>query len=122
MKKFLLLLLPLLCAAAEYEFLTPKHLVIKAEKGSHNHFWAKENALQRDKKGNILRKPDITYFEYHTFDTPFAPGEKRRVGSQVVQYDPLKPTHIFKLNQLGNGIGQKFKYAYKTLFYQAAYC
>ena len=112
MKKFLLLLLPLLCAAAEYEFLTPRHLVIKAEKGSHNHFWAKENALQRDKKGNILRKPDITYFEYHTFDTPFAPGEKRRVGSQVVQYDPLKPTHIFKLNQLGNGVAQKKKFAY----------
>ena len=61
------------CAAeVEYEFLTPQVLVIKNSKPymhtSHNvvkqGFWQKENALLRDKNGNILRKADVTTFEY----------------------------------------------------------
>ena len=112
MKKFLFLLLPFVCMAAEYEFLTPKVLVIKSEKAAPAPHWAKENGLQRDKKGNILRKADITYFEYRTFDRPFAPGEKRTIGPCVVQYNPEKYTSVFKLNQLGSSADQKKKFAY----------
>ena len=112
MKKLLFLLLPLFCAAAEYEFLTPRVLVIKSEKAGSKACWAKENALLRDKKANILRKADITYYSFHTFDRPFAPGEKRTIGSCTVQYNPETPSHIFKLNQLGGSANQKKKFAY----------
>lgn len=104
----------------EYEFLTPKVLVIKSSNPtpagvSSNNYragWRKENALQRDAKGNILRQPDLCYYQYFVLDTPFAPGEKRIIGKIPVQYDPGKPSNIFKLNQLGNGVKQKQKYAY----------
>ena len=77
MKKFLsmLALLPIALMAVEYEFLTPQVLVLKNPKpyikSSHavaqQGCWLKENALARDKKGNILRKADITNFEYIVF-------------------------------------------------------
>ena len=59
-------------AEVEYEFLTPQVLVIKNPKPymhtSHNvvkqGLWQKENALLRDKNGNILRKADVTTFAY----------------------------------------------------------
>ncbi len=109
------------CASEiEYEFLTPGVLAVKGAKPNpagiasydHRFIWSKENALLRDKKGNILRQPDISRFQYFVFDKPFAPGETRQIGTVKVQYDPGKPSSIFKLNQLGNGVKQKEKYAY----------
>ena len=105
-----------------YEFLTPNILVIKGKNMNpaglistqyrSDRVWAKENALLRNKNGRILREADITYFQYFVFDKPFVEGEKRIVGSVAVQYDSDKPSSIFKLNQLGNGINQKKKFAY----------
>jgi len=122
---FLLLTLFALSASAiEYEFLTPQVVVLKfSGRGMPNlatvgnnivktGLWHKENALLRDKKGNILRKADISGFNYIVFGTPFKAGEKRNIGCCILQYDPERPTHIFKLNQLGNGVRQKKKYAY----------
>ena len=68
MKRLFLLFLPLMCAAVDYEFLTPQAVVVKGEtmnpagviSTQFRWIWAKENALSRDKKGNKLRKPDIT--------------------------------------------------------------
>ena len=115
MKYLLLFLFPLTCGASAYEFLAP-HVVVFKEKGNispkHRFFWKKENGLLRDKKGKILREPDITCYEYVILSKPFAPGEKRLMGTTTVQYDPGKPTQIFKLNQLGYGTCQKKKYAY----------
>ena len=79
-----LLLLPFFCFAAEYEFLTPQVLVIKNPKPymhtSHNvvkqGLWQKENALLRDKNGNILRKADVTTFAYFIFEKPLKDGNK----------------------------------------------
>ena len=76
MKKLLLCFLPLFCIAFEYEyeFLTPQTAVIKSaapikytsKKIIKSGIWKKENALLRDKKGNIQRQPDITFFNYIT--------------------------------------------------------
>ena len=110
--------------AVEYEFLTPQTVVLKAPgKAPVNHstvgkdivaegFWAKENGLLRDEKGNITRKADITAYTYLIFGKPFQPGEKRDLKTVVLQYDPAVPSNIFKLNQVGNGVNQKQKYAY----------
>ena len=115
-----LLMIPVITFAVEYEFLTPQVLVIKGKEPnpgaavstSYKSSWRKENALLRDKNGKILRKPDITYYQYFIFDKPFASGEKRIFGNVTVQYDSGKPSNIFKLNQLGYGINQKKKFAY----------
>ena len=117
-----LLLLPFFCFAAEYEFLTPDTLVIKGSKinpanliSTQYHgerIWKKEDGLLRNKKGNILREPDISYYQYFLLDRPFAPGETRVIGTISVKYDPEKPSNLFKLNQVGNGENQKLKYAY----------
>ena len=106
--------------AVEYEFLTPQVLVLKNPKPykytSHvirkSGFWEKENALLRDKNGNILKQPDITYFGYIILEKPVKDGENVTVGDAVCQYYPDKPSSIFKLNQVGNGVNQKKKYAY----------
>lgn len=97
---------------AEYEFLAPHVVVIKSATKNDAQSWAKENGLLRDKKGNILRKPDITNYQYFVLDKPFTAGEKRTIGTIPVQYDPAKPSSIFKLNQVGYGINQKKKFAY----------
>ena len=120
MKKLFFLLLPLLCQAAGYEFLTPQLLVLKdpepymysPRKIAKQGTWQKENALLRDKKGKIQRKADITNFTYIIFDQPFKDGEKISIAGHTVQYDPDVPSNIFKLNQVGNGVNQKQKYAY----------
>ena len=62
-------------ATVEYEFLTPQVVVIKAPKPymytthsiAKNSLWQKENALLRDENGNILKKADISGFEYIIF-------------------------------------------------------
>ena len=68
MKKLLaLLFLPLLVQGAEYEFLTPRTVVIRNFKGSLMSSqcsiaagrWRKENGLLRDRRGKILRKADM---------------------------------------------------------------
>jgi len=109
------------CAAeVEYEFLTPQVLVIKNSKPymhtSHNvvkqGFWQKENALLRDKNGNILRKADVTTFAYFIFEKPLKDGETVSIAGTVAKYDSAVPSNIFKLNQVGNGVNQKQKYAY----------
>ena len=118
-------LVPLLASGVEYEFLTPHVAVLKRDgaMAPANHatvgqnilsegFWVKENGLLRDKEGKILKKADVTAFTYLVFGTPFKKGEKRDLGPVVLQYDPERPTQVFKLNQLGNGINQKKKYAY----------
>ena len=108
---------------AEYEFLTPQAVVLKsarlpefsdAEKNliSRCGNWFKENALQRNKKGNPMRKADVTCFSYLIFKSPMKPGETLQIGGVVIQYDPSKPSPLFKLNQLGNGKNQKKKFAY----------
>ena len=116
----LLLLLPLALSALEYVFLTPQAVVIKnvqplvTASGTciQQGFWKKENALLRDKQGKILRKPDITLFQYLVFAKPFLPGEKRVIGGVTLCYDPAVPSALFKLNQVGSGSKQKRKYAY----------
>ena len=75
--------------------------------------WQKENALLRDNKGHIRKTPDITGYEYIVFAEPLKPGEKVNIAGITVQYDPAIPVNIFKLNQLGSGIRQKKKYAYR---------
>lgn len=120
MKRLFLLFLPLMCAAVDYEFLTPQAVVVKGEtmnpagviSTQFRWIWAKENALSRDKKGNILRKPDITYYQYFLFEKPVLPGRSVGVGRETVCYDPAVPSRIFKLNQVGNGANQKQKFAY----------
>ena len=122
MKKLLLalILLPMAAAALDYEFLTPQVLVLKDSqmqkyrlaRAARRGVWQKENALLRDKNGNILRGADITFFEYIVFDKPLQPGEKVMISGNSVQYDPAIPSNIFKLNQLGSGVNQKNKYAY----------
>ena len=120
MKKLLLLLLPLVCAAADYEFLTPQTVVIRSsvklfllQKNITRHgVWKKENALCRNKQGDILRKPDITVFNYLTFTKPLKDGEYVNAGKHTLQYKSGVPSSIFKLNQLGNGAKQMKKYAY----------
>ena len=100
MKILLLCLLPLMALGAEYEFLTPGVLVIKSSKPGEfkdkgiikSGFWLKENGLQREKNGKILRKPDTTCFHYLLFEKPFAHGEKRKTASLSVVYDHNKPT------------------------------
>ena len=121
MKKMLfMLLLPLAVSGTEYEFLTPQVLVLKNSKPykytSHtvkkSGLWKKENALLRDKNGNILKQPDITFFEYVIFEKPLKDGGKVTIGDAVCQYSSVAPSNIFKLNQLGNPVGQQKKYAY----------
>ena len=107
-------------AEVEYEFLTPQVLVIKNPKPymhtSHNvvkqGLWQKENALLRDKNGNILRKADVTTFAYFIFEKPLKDGETVSIAGTVAKYDSAVPSNIFKLNQVGNGVNQKQKYAY----------
>ena len=122
-KLFLLLSLPLtLCAALEYEFLTPGVLVLKSSAplpenipalaASKRGVWQKENALQRDSKGRILRKPDVMTYTYLVLKHPFKDQETRAWGKHTLTYDSAKPSSLFKLNQLGNGVTQKRKYAY----------
>ncbi len=106
----------------EYEFLTSNAVVIKSSNTNPagvisanyraDRIWAKENGLLRDKKGKILRKPDITYYQYFVLDKPFAAGETRTIGRIPVQYDPEKPSSIFKINQVGYGSNQQKKFAY----------
>ena len=62
--------------AVEYEFLTPQVVVLKNSKPCKytsrsirkSGVWEKENALLRDKNGNILKQPDITHFNYIILD------------------------------------------------------
>ena len=117
---FFLLLMPYLATAAEYEFLTPQVVVLKDPKPykytsrsiKKSGIWQKENALLRDKKGNILRKADITFYSYIIFEKPLKAGEKVDIAGSVLQYDPAVPSSIFKLNQVGNTVNQKQKFAY----------
>ena len=117
---FFLLLMPYLATAAEYEFLTPQVVVLKDPKPykytsrsiKKSGIWEKENALLRDKKGNILRKADITFYSYIIFEKPLKAGEKVNIAGSVLQYDPAVPSNIFKLNQVGNTVNQKQKFAY----------
>ena len=113
-------------AGVEYEFLTPYVVVLKksslpgyipnlATVGNHiihQTHWYKENGLLRDKNGNILKKADVDCFTFLVLGEPMKPGEKRNFNICTVQYDPEKPSNIFKLNQVGNGVNQKQKYAY----------
>ena len=107
-------------AVAGYEFLTPQVLVLKNPKPyvftshpvSKQGLWQKENALLRDNNGNILRKPDITVYGYYILEKPLKDGEKVSIAGNVVQYDSAVPSNIFKLNQVGNGLKQKKKFAY----------
>ena len=113
-------------AENEYEFLTPYVVVLKnstrprmipnlATVGNniiHHSLWHKENGLKRDRNGNILKTADVDCFTFLVLGEPLKPGEKRNFNICTVQYDPEKPSNIFKLNQLGNGAYQKKKYAY----------
>ena len=122
MKKLIFLLLPLFCTAAEYEFLTPQAVVIKGKTVNPagvissmfrgRHIWKKESGLLRDKDGKIRREPDVIYYQYIILKKPLSSGEKCNPGEIVLQYDKEKPSHIFKLNQVGNGLYQKKKFAY----------
>ena len=113
-------------AGVEYEFLTPYVVVLKksslpgyipnlstvGNRIIHQTHWYKENGLLRDKNGNILKKADVDCFTFLVLGEPMKPGEKRNFNICTVQYDPEKPSNIFKLNQVGNGANQKKKYAY----------
>ncbi len=106
-------------AETEYVFLTPQVVAIRNFHGTmmsgqtrNIGFWNKENALLRDKKGNILRKADIDRYLFYTFPKPLKSGERVDLGGFALTYDPDIPTPVFKLNQLGNPIGQNKKYAY----------
>ena len=120
MKKFIFLLLPFVCMALDYEFLTPQTAVIKSaapvkytsKKIIKGGVWKKEIALLRDGKGNIQRKPDIIFFNYITFDKPLKNGEKIEIDGYFLIYDSNRPSPVFKLNQVGNGVKQQKKYAY----------
>ncbi|MBR2906182.1 MAG: glycoside hydrolase family 9 protein, partial [Lentisphaeria bacterium] len=121
MKKVLFLFcMPLLCLAVEGEFLTPQVIVLKnpepfkytSHKIKHQGVWKKENALLRDKDGKILRTPDITCYEYCVLEKPLKDGEKILIGGFSGEYKKDMPSNIFKLNQVGNGLKQKKKYAY----------
>ena len=122
MKKFFifLCLLPLVTAAGDYIFLTPEVVVLRgiphfpsAEKDILQYgVWHKEHALLRDEKGNLRKHPDISCYTYLVFRKPFQKGEKRQLPAVLLEYDPTLPTPLFKLNQVGNGMGQKKKYAY----------
>ena len=87
MKHFLFLLLPFICPAAEYEFLTPQTVVLRgiphiaSPKTDivQSGFWEKEHALRRDEQGNIQTRADISRYSYLTFKTPFQNGEKRQL-------------------------------------------
>ncbi len=115
-----MLFLPLVCMAVEYEFLTPQTAVIKSsetlkytsKKIIKSGTWQKENGLVRDRNENILRKPDITFFNYIIFAKPLQNGETVNVSGYSLHYDADRPTKLFKLNQLGSGEKQKQKYAY----------
>ena len=80
--RFALLLLPLMLTGAEYVFLTPQTAVIQNPEpdkySSHEvawqGFWKKENGLLRDKSGKILRKADMTTYEFITFKNPLKAG------------------------------------------------
>ncbi len=104
----------------EYEFLSPRVVVIKGNTPNpagvistqYRGVWLKENALRRHKNGRILREADTTYFQYFLLDKPLRDREKTVVGNVSVTYQAQLPSNIFKLNQLGNGISQKKKYAY----------
>ena len=106
--------------AVEYEFLTPCVVVVKGDtpnpsgviSTSYRPPWQKENGLIRNGKGEILRKADVTYYQYFVLNKPCIAGKKEYIGSVPVQYDPDKPSNIFKLNQVGNGANQKKKFAY----------
>ncbi len=125
MKKFLLILLlfPLFSSAVEYEFLTPQVVVVKGKNSNPaglissqyrgDFVWKKENALLRDKDGRILRKPDVTFYQYIKLAQPLKHGEKVSLnGKTVLRYNKNIPSPVFKLNQVGNGMNQKRKYAY----------
>ena len=120
MKKFIFLLLPFVCMALDYEFLTPQTAVIKSaapvkytsKKIIKGGVWKKEIALLRDGKGNIQRKPDIIFFNYITFDKPLKNGEKIEIDGYFLIYDSNRTSPVFKLNQVGNGVKQQKKYAY----------
>ncbi len=127
MKKWFFLLIPFICAAeVEYEFLTPQVVVLKksslpgripnlstvGNRIVHQTHWYKENGLLRDKNGNILKKADVDCFTFLGLGEPMKPGEKRNFNICTVQYDPEKPSNIFKLNQVGNGVNQQQKFAY----------
>ena len=124
MKKFLLILLfPLFASAVEYEFLTPQVVVVKGKNSNPaglissqyrgDFVWKKENALLRDKDGRILRKPDVTFYQYIKLAHPLKHGDKVSLNRKtVLRYDKNIPSPVFKLNQLGNGMNQKRKYAY----------
>ena len=109
-----------LATEEEYEFLTPQVVVLKNPKlnvyTSHevkrSGSWKKENALLRDNRGKILRRADITFYEYVIFEKPLKAGEKVNIAGITLQYDPEKPSNIFKFNQVGNGLHQPEKYAY----------
>ena len=108
--------------AVEYEFLTPQVVVIKGTRMNPaevmssrfrpDRIWGKEEALERNSRGEILRKPDLTYYQYVVLEKPVKSGQRVSIGTVPVQYDAHKPSSIFKLNQVGNGANQKKKFAY----------
>ena len=120
MKRWFGLFLPLFCLAADYEFLTPQvavlrgipHIASPKIEIIRSGFWEKEHALLRDEHGNIQKRADRSRYTYLVFKTPFQNGEVRQLPAVNLQYDADRPSAVFKLNQVGNGIGQKQKYAY----------
>ena len=120
---WLILLLPLMASALEYEFLTPQVVVVKgtnmnpaglrSSQCRPEYIWKKENALQRDKENRILRKAEVTFYQFIPLARPLKHGESICLnGKTVLRYDKNIPSSVFKLNQVGNGIKQKRKYAY----------
>ncbi len=110
----------------EYEYLTPQVVAVKSSKPvtikkssveiTKQGIWQKENALRREKNGKITRNADITYFLYLQLARPLKDQEflalESSCGRLELRYQAAIPSNIFKLNQLGNGINQKKKYAY----------
>ena len=113
-------------AEVEHEFLTPQVVVLKCSKPVtiknssveivKQGKWQKENGLVRDKNGNITREAEVTHFLYLQLARPLKDQEvlvlESSGGKLELRYSAAEPTNIFKLNQVGNGVNQKRKYAY----------
>ncbi len=121
-------------AEIEHEFITPQLVVLKCDlpvkvkKSSipvrRQGIWLKENALIREADGNISCKADITCFHYLYLERPLRDQEilvlESSCGRMELRYSAGRETHIFKLNQLGNGMNQRKKYAYMGMWMGSA--
>lgn len=108
----------------EYEFLTPQLLVVKScENLQIKHpsirrqsYWTKEEGLKRDRSGKIMRRVVLTTFHYCELEKPLSNQTSVTLetsrGKFTCRYSADIPSRLFKLNQVGNGSGQKQKYAY----------